>query len=296
MHCQKVRTIFESLFETQYESSSGLRELVLNPSMEDDEAVKRLAAANIVQPEEFWEGLQLLLRASSFPHSPTRMRNLLANLVPSLIEAAGSLPDPRSLFTRLDRFCESLGTRVQLYTEIVENVDFRHDLFHLFASGPFLSDILIRYPELVDAVAYGVAPNPSLKNLARFVEQEEAAGRPARDALRVFKRREEFKIAQRKLLNPRSFQSGPLMTQLAEACIHQAMAESLKEYPEARRAKFAIVALGKLAGYELTFHSDLDLVFIYDDRKATQRQHRLLLNLLNSFHRGLQEYTPEGRA
>ena len=38
---------------------------------------------------------------------------------------------------------------------------------------------------------------------------------------------------------------------------------------DGERAQWAIIALGKLGGRELNYHSDLDLMFVYDEASAT---------------------------
>ena len=80
----QVQRIFESLFG-QDPTQRGLERLVLNPDMSRDEALEILRA-NGIRDREVLEGIAVLEKAPSFPHSPSRMRNLLANLVPHLID------------------------------------------------------------------------------------------------------------------------------------------------------------------------------------------------------------------
>ena len=62
------------------------------------------------------------------------------------------------------------------------------------------------------------------------------------------------------------------LTMLAEIILNEAFKLSLnwmkKRYgdvknSEGRLGKFAIIGLGKLGGYEMTYYSDLDLIFIH---------------------------------
>jgi len=43
----------------------------------------------------------------------------------------------------------------------------------------------------------------------------------------------------------------------------------LQEDGSSREASFAIVAMGKLGGFELNYHSDLDIIYIYDGQGST---------------------------
>ncbi|UCF36801.1 MAG: hypothetical protein JSU96_18645, partial [Acidobacteriota bacterium] len=112
-HNQSVRKIFESLLADR-DSQGGLEEIVLNPSMDPREAMRRLEALSVQDPEGFFEGLTILLEAPAYPHSPTRVRNLLANLVQVFVENSRLAMEPRQLFTRVDRFCDALGSRASL--------------------------------------------------------------------------------------------------------------------------------------------------------------------------------------
>jgi glutamate-ammonia-ligase adenylyltransferase len=239
------------------------------------------------------EGIQILREAPAFPHSPSRIRNLLANLVPYLTEYSGCSYRPRDLFSRFDRFCEALGTRANLYTEVIENQDFRDRLFRLLASGDFLSETLIQRPELLDAVIHRQAEGSYLQDLRSSMARHEDGDQPR--VLRAFKQREEFKIALEELKAPGGEQTRQSLTRLAEACIQAVCGDYLKRSPALESAAFAILALGKLGGAELIFHSDLDLVLVYDDTGQTNTS-EAMVGLLKDLRKWLQSYTDAGRA
>lgn len=298
-HRKAVRHVFESLFEPE-SSQTTTEELVLNPELTGEEARAELALLGVPQAEQVYEGLKMLEQAPSFPHSPSRTRNLLANLAPRLIEHSRTLEEPRLLFNRLDRFCESLGSRANLYAELVENADLARRLLRLLSSGEFLSETLIRNPELLDAV-WNVPGSPSRREeLQRLAKRETAAGRDVRNAVRLFKQREEFKIALQDLLAAQPATVGfpdtrERLTQLAEICIESACARALERFFLLAEENFTFFGLGKLGGRELTYHSDLDLVFVYKDPPLRVQAHQFEA-FLKEFHDELELYTAAGRA
>jgi glutamate-ammonia-ligase adenylyltransferase len=291
-HNQGVREIFHGLFE-EAKGNGRLEEVVLNPSLDSEAAIERLVSCQVTAPQEVLEGIQILRDAPSFPHSPSRIRNLLANLVPHLIKYSTWARSPRDLFTRFDRFCDSLGTRANLYTEAIENSDLRERLFRSLASGEFLAERLIQNPELLDAVAYSEPPESYLPELTSLLMHRDFEERP--EALRVFKRREEFKVALQELMEPGNPETRRRLTQLAETILQTVCQQCVEYIPGLADSAFSILALGKLGGGELIFHSDLDLVVVYDDDSSPEAAARVS-ELLKELRKWLQAYTKAGRA
>ena len=64
------------------------------------------------------------------------------------------------------------------------------------------------------------------------------------------------------------------MTGLAEACLDAALTlargELDRRYGPPAMGRFAVLAMGKLGEAQLDYHSDLDLVFLYDSPEATE--------------------------
>src|SRR6266480_4414882 len=88
-------------------------------------------------------------------------------------------------------------------------------------------------------------------------------------ALRFWKGREMTRIAVRELANVASLEetTGEL-SQVAEICIRNVFEHwntELRQQYGSPKAKFAILALGKLGGGELNHSSDVDLLFLYSE-------------------------------
>ncbi|MFZ0429454.1 MAG: DUF294 nucleotidyltransferase-like domain-containing protein, partial [Acidobacteriota bacterium] len=293
-HTAKVHQIYSSLF-TDPTEERDLGELALNPSLSDEEGIGRLRARQVPHPAEIWEGIQLLAAAPAFPYSPSRIRNLLANLVPTLVERAALAADPRELFSRLDRFCDALQARAPLYTEMIENPDFARRLLTVLSLGESYAETLVRNPELLDVVVRPGEPADPRALLVPFIEERRAAGMSQREVLRLFKRRKEFKIALRELNDPGSQITRRRLSQLAEACLKVAWTTAFEACSALRTEPCALLALGKLGGGELAFQSDLDLVFLLDDARCRAPLGDFY-ELLKLFREELTEYTSLGRA
>lgn len=291
-HSYRVRDLFTALLDSD-KPETELQEVLLNLSSNRDKLTAYLTERETRSPDRIAQGVELLLDAPSFPHAPRRMRNLLANLIPSLLPWCDRMSDPRLFFSRLDRFCEALGSRVPLLTELLENPLFLESLSRVFLSGEYLSETLIQNPELIDAVASPTGTRGRMP--AQGLPADDCSRETGREVLRLYKKREEFKIALAFLANSRSVAIRPALTRLADNCVRFAVQQALQSYPSMRRESFAIVALGKLGGQEMTFHSDLDLVFLVNEERAQQprREFAAFLQLLRD---ELQAYTDQGRA
>ena len=233
-----VHEVFQSLFEGAT-PGQGLEEIALNSDLTQDEAVARLRAAGCARPEDLYEGFRGLLDASAFPHSPSRIRNLLANLLPRLIEYCSLSADPRALINRFDRLCEAVGSRGPMYAEVVENREFARRLFKVLAAGDFVVETLIRNPELLDFLARW---SPGRTDEDRTMDLGNAE---PRIALRRFKRREEFRIAVDDLLGNETFGNRERLSHLADTCVAVAMQAVVTRFPELSLESCLFLGVGK---------------------------------------------------
>ena len=289
----QVRRIFESLFG-KGPTQRGLERLVLNSDMSREEALEILRANGIRDPGVL-EGIAVLEKAPSFPHSPSRMRNLLANLVPHLIDYIDLASKASHLFTRLDRFSESLQARADLYSELIENRLFRKTLLTVLATSEFLSETLIHNPELLDSVSRLPPMEDDAPGTRQSLEQLAKGAKDRRNALRVFKRREEFKVALHDLLEPGTAGTRLRLSHLADNCLRHVMREILQDFPALREETFCLLALGKLGERQMTYHSDLDLLLVYGLRPDKDLS-IFFVRLVRRLIQEMETYTDQGRA
>ena len=80
-----------------------------------------------------------------------------------------------------------------------------------------------------------------------------------REGLRRFKRRELLRIATRDLLGYARLEATEReLTALAESCLEAALTSLRPPVP------FAVIGMGRLGGAELSYASDIDVMFVYD--------------------------------
>ncbi len=192
-------------------------------------------------------------------------------------------------FRNLERFLGALRARATFFALLAENRSLIKLLVSLFGTSQFLSRILIQHPSTLDFLVADQDSDPEkardrlesdlAKHFERAVDYEEKL-----DALRRFHNEELLRVALGDIRGALSLQQGfGQLTLLAEICLQQATTiardELLPRYGlpscqdangNEQEAAFAIVALGKLGGRELNYHSDLDIIFIYQDQGQTR--------------------------
>jgi glutamate-ammonia-ligase adenylyltransferase len=225
----------------------------------------------------------LALAREDFPFlSQARCRHFLAAIAPRLLEAVGRTPDPDMTLTNLEKVSASLGAKAVLWELFNFNPPSLRLYVELCATSQFLSEILINNPGMIDdlvdsLVVDRASTGPAIK--AELAELCEGAEDTA-PILRSFRNKEWIRIGTRDILGrePVSEVTREL-ADVAEAIVTQvAQAEwrrraqrygTPRAATDGRRDRWAILALGKLGGRELSYHSDLDLVFLHESDGAT---------------------------
>lgn len=240
-----------------------------------------------------------------------RARELLELLVPKILQAMAATSDPDGALLRFDEFLASLPTGVQLLSLFNANSWLLELIAEIMGTAPGLAAILGRNPILLDAV---LSPGfletfPNAEQLAADLDYALDPARDMQDVLDI----------TRRWANERKFQVGVQMLRnlvtgeeagLALSAIADTLLRGLLPHVEAELSakhgiipgvNMAIIAMGKLGGRELTFTSDLDLIFVYPDTNdlsngkkplgAAQYFSRLCQRLINA----LTAPTGEGR-
>jgi glutamate-ammonia-ligase adenylyltransferase len=200
-------------------------------------------------------------RAGSTGHVSPRTRRLYAKLEPLLLAGLRGVADPDLALHRFVRFVERYGIRGLLFESLVTNPRLLDLLLRLFDSSRFLTDIVMRRPQLVEETARTGNLGRELDvpgHLAGLARSEEKL--PPGDWVRVYRRAQIFRIALRDIMGFADIAKVQReYSTLAEACLlHTQRALGLAD-------SLTVVAMGKFGGAELSYGCDLDVVFVGDN-------------------------------
>ena len=292
-HAGAVRGLHEKLFYRPLLEAFGAVPAGLDP----EGASERLAALGFANPDRAMASLRAL--TSGLSRRATLMRAMLPVMLPWLAEA----PDPDGGLAALRVLAEALGDRAAFYGMVRDNPAAAELLCTVLGTSRLLGDLLARHPELLTAMAdqhrvaavRGPAELVASANAIVARHDETAA---AWDGLRRFKRRELVRVAVRDLTGDLPVERvGAELAALAQACLEAGLAVAMREAGEGPPpVRVAVLGMGKLGGTELSYTSDLDVLFCHepvagaDPETANRAADRVVRELL----RGLSAVTPEG--
>jgi [glutamine synthetase] adenylyltransferase / [glutamine synthetase]-adenylyl-L-tyrosine phosphorylase len=268
-------------------------------------AERALAALGFTRPAESASSLVIL--AQGRPHAPSseRRRELIDRLGPLLLDEIRQLADPDLALLNLASCITAMGARTSFLALLEEHPATRKVLLKLFASSSHLSALFTRHPEMLDTL---VRSDLVRQRRPAAELREELAGlikaasdfESRLDALRSFRQQEFLRIAIADLAGNLELEEVRIeLTVLAETCLREALAlaqaEVAARYPMPGTLTLCALAMGRLGAAEMSYNSDLDLIFVYqlgDEVAASGREYatRIVQKLISV----LEALTREG--
>jgi glutamate-ammonia-ligase adenylyltransferase len=257
-------------------------DLVLDPHPSEEHITEVLGRYPFRDRPTAYHNLMALAREDSPFLSHARCRHFLAAIAPRLLQAVGRSADPDMTLTNLEKVSASLGAKAILWELFNFNPPTLRLYVDLCATSQFLSQILISNPGMIDDLMDSLVADRSLPGAAIKAELAELT-RGAEDLAPIlwsFRNKEWVRIGTRDILGREPIrQVTRELADVAEAIVSQVARDQWKRraarygtpvrHGDLRRDRWAILALGKLGGRELNYHSDLDLVFLHEETGKT---------------------------
>jgi [glutamine synthetase] adenylyltransferase / [glutamine synthetase]-adenylyl-L-tyrosine phosphorylase len=269
---ENVGSHYARLFESGADLASAEGNLVFTGVEEDPETLKTLSAMGFREPAHVSAAIRGWHHGRIRAMRGQRARELLTKLIPAILKALAGAADPGMAFAQFDRFLSNLPSGVQLFSLFLAQPKFLDLLAKIVGSAPRLATTLARRPAIMDALldAEYLSRLPSRPELdARFSGAIAGSYEEALDGARRFAREAIFRVGVQIVEGAaKAGQAGPALADIAE-CVIAGILPRVEEELAAAAGRiagsgFAVVAMGKLGGREMTASSDLDLVFVYD--------------------------------
>ncbi|RIK86983.1 MAG: bifunctional [glutamate--ammonia ligase]-adenylyl-L-tyrosine phosphorylase/[glutamate--ammonia-ligase] adenylyltransferase [Planctomycetota bacterium] len=241
------------------------------------------------------------LAAESIPFLSTRRcRLFLAAIAPRLLSAIAQTPDPDATLVTLSRVSDSLGGKGALWELFSSNPATLQLYVKLCAACPYLAGILTSNPGMIDELLDSLVLE-KLPDLARLEASIAELVRGAEDLepiLLSFKNVQHLRVGVRDIVGKDDVKdTHAALSDIAEACLREIAAKetarlveklgqpTIGPLPEldgppppwqpprtevGSPSDLIILALGKLGGREPNYHSDLDIVFLYEAEGSTR--------------------------
>ncbi len=277
-HMTTVDTSFTALFYSSREEigrAADPRLTSLLAELESIDATRaRLRELGFQAIDESIANLTLLRDGAPSSRATPRRRQLLMEIAPALLGEIVRAPDPDLALRNMASFLAAIGARSSFLALLAENPATLRTLIRLFGSSEFLSQFLIRHPETLDSlvradlVRVEMVKEDMAAELASLLDAAEAY-EDQLDVLRRFRNEQFLRIGVNDLMGLLTFPAlSSQLSDLADVCVAAALRvaerETLARYGlTTSPGSFAVVGMGKLGSRELTYHSDLDLIFVY---------------------------------
>lgn len=232
--------------------------------------------------------------------STRRCRLFLASIAPRLLDAIAKTPDPDATLVELSRVSDSLGGKAALWELFSTNHPTLNLYVTLCAACPYLSGILTSNPGMIDELLDSllVAHLPDEHTLENSLQELVRGAVDLEPILHSFKYAQHLRVGVRDILGKDEVEAthkelsdiaevllkqivvsetDRLMDKLGEPRIAE-LSDEMQENPQpwhvssdqvGQPCELVVLALGKLGGKEPNYHSDLDLVFLYESDGQT---------------------------
>ena len=317
MHRAVVRGAYDNLFRrfSQQVITPLGEELPFSLEAEFPSVEAKLSSLGFREPEQSFRYLKGLSKVWHSGTMPEGVKDFLGRLIPKLGVLLEGLVDPDRAVKNLERFATSLAREEAGVDFLPSYATVAEPLLRLFERSDFLSEILIRHPELILKLAIDSGkswPQSRAKlheELWRRVKSYSTL-KEKMDKMRQYKQEVELLIgvADVKGALPLPAVNHGLSI-LAEACIQVAYQISREElfslYEQLSPSQnqmpapsFAVIALGRLGSGELEYGSDVDLLFVCSpSEKGSEKEissHEFFTKLAELMIKLLSGITSEG--
>jgi len=294
---KSVRTIYNSLFrEEEKEQSDGAA--LFDEELSDPEVKEYLGKIGVKDVERGLRNIQLI-KNSTYNYQTLRGRRLLGEILPSFVDAAVKSSNPDMALNHLQSFASFLSAQESYLDTFKENKELIPVLTNLFSQSEYISKAVIRRPDYLELIGHEMLLKKSLKALKIELRESIESGMAISDAIRLMRQVEEIRLSLlflEKKIDVIDLIKGLSRTAGAILSVSIGNNPPLPPFSKGGMGGFsdrrlALIGFGKLGGREITFNSDMDIIFASmddvteEDTKAAERLLRLLIS-----------YTREGAA
>ena len=264
-HRREVRRLHEKLF---YRPLLGSVARIPGEAamLSADAAGQRLAALGYQDPNAALRHLEAMTSGVS------RTAAIQRTLLPVLLGWFADAPDPDAGLLGFRKISESLGRSHWFLRQLRDEGAVAERLARVLATSRFGTDLLQREPQGVRLLGEDLTPldvgvlTTEMTASASRHEDPNAGGR----AIRAVRRRELLRVAAGDLLHLIDVQDvGAALSRLTDATLEATLGVAERSVRAARGVeeaptRLAVVAMGRYGGFELSYGSDADVMFVHD--------------------------------
>ncbi len=287
----RVRNIYDSLFAEKKEGSSEGNTLFAE-EFSDTELKEFLSRSSLRDIAKAVRNIRAI-KDSIFNFQTLRGRRFLSEILPAFVDSALKSESPDMALNHVQAFAVLLSTN-ESYLEVFSKNRLLVDLIvYVFSQSSYLTKMLIARPQYLEMIGWQEVLRKNFQALKGEISNSLAEGRSISDGVRLLKQMEEIRIGllflQKRIDVLRATKA---LSRTADAILSTAF-----DHVAGGVNALAVISFGKLGGREITFSSDLDLIFVSgtDVRLEQTKAAEKLLRLLVSYTRDGIAYNVDTR-
>jgi len=240
-----------------------------------------LAEHGFDNPADTTARIEEFRRDKPFLVLPAESRQRFEKFMPVLLHAVSHSGTPSLAFERVLQLISAVSRRTAYLVLLLENAHALREVVQLCTASPFVTEFLSKHPVLLDELLDGIDEPPGKAVLQEELMQQLLRIDPDNfeeqmETLRYFKQSHTLQVAAAQISGRLTVMKvSDYLTFTAEAVLEQVLALSWQYlvrkhgYPVNKSGRhgemdFVVIGYGKLGGIELSYISDLDLVFLHD--------------------------------
>jgi glutamate-ammonia-ligase adenylyltransferase len=272
-HRREVRRLHEKLFYRPLLSAVARipgEDVRLSP----EAARARLSALGYQDPAAALRHLEAMTAGLS------RTAAIQRTLLPVMLEWFADAPDPDAGLFGFRRISDALGSTHWYLAMLRDEGEVAERLARVLATSRYATDLLQREPQGVRVLGGDLTPQSSealAKEMLAAASRKESADDRVR-AVRAVRRRELLRIAVGELVGELEVTAvGAGLSNLTDATLEATLTVA-GETVAAQRGldtaptRMAVIAMGRYGGFELSYGSDADVMFVHDPVEGTDPQ------------------------
>lgn len=246
----------------------------------ESDALALLARHDFEDPSSSLALIQEYRKEKKFLTLPAESRERLNAFLPVLLDAVADSAQPSLCLSRVMLLVESVSRRTAYLILLLENPQALEQLVEYCTASPLIAEYLSKYPILLDELLHVLDAPPEKSGLAeelqlQLLRIDENNFEQELDCLRYFRQSHHLQVAAAEVSGKLHLMKvSDYLTYIAEVILDAVLSLSWQflvarhGFPVHTDGKygepsFGIIGYGKLGGLELSYSSDLDLVFLH---------------------------------
>lgn len=259
-------------------------QLVWLSAISSEYTAEILQAYGLQNAKDIMSKMMLIRDSEAYQKLSTNRRIKLDSLVPLCIGSVQEITNADLTLTRILKIVEAILPKFDYIKLLLENSTALEQLTALCNASPWIADQIASYPALINDLVnlqalYAPLPEQTLSAELRqyLVAIPQHDLEQQMDGLRRFKHTHVLRVAAADIMNllplmkvsdHLTFTASVILREVQDMALQEmidAYGHPVNEAGESIDLEFMIIGYGKLGGIELSYGSDLDLVFLHGE-------------------------------